>query len=151
VIVVRKRILVPTDGSEQAERAGEQAIAMADLEGAEIIVLYVIDTNYLRALPQDELINQIKAGLKVDGEKALADFQKTLEDKQCEGQCKNIQFRTMLKEGKPAEVILKTIEEEGIDQVVMGKSGKHGIERLVLGRTTERVVRRAKVSVEVVA
>jgi len=148
---VRKRILVPTDGSEQAERAGEQAIAMADLEGAEIIVLYVIDTNYLRALPQDELINQIKAGLKVDGEKALADFQKTLEDKQCEGQCKNIQFRTMLKEGKPAEVILKTIEEEGIDQVVMGKSGKHGIERLVLGRTTERVVRRAKVSVEVVA
>ena len=57
----------------------------------------------------------------------------------------------MLKEGKPAEVILKTIEEEGIDQVVMGKSGKHGIERLVLGRTTERVVRRAKVSVEVVA
>lgn len=148
---MRKRILVPTDGSEQAERAGEQAIAMADLEGAEIIVLYVIDTNYLRALPQDELINQIKAGLKVDGEKALADFQKTLEDKQCEGQCKNIQFRTMLKEGKPAEVILKTIEEEGIDQVVMGKSGKHGIERLVLGRTTERVVRRAKVSVEVVA
>ena len=148
---MRKKILVPTDGSEQAERAGEQAIAMADLEGAEIIVLYVIDTNYLRALPQDELINQIKAGLKVDGEKALADFQKTLEDKQCEGHCKNIQFRTMLKEGKPAEVILKTIEEEGIDQVVIGKSGKHGIERLVLGRTTERVVRRAKISVEVVA
>lgn len=148
---MRKKILVPTDGSEQAERAGEQAIAMADLEGAEIIVLYVIDTNYLRALPQDELINQIKAGLKVDGEKALADFQKTLEDKQCEGHCKNIQFRTILREGKPAEVIIKTIEEEGIDHVVMGKSGKHGIERLVLGRTTERVVRRAKVSVEVVA
>jgi nucleotide-binding universal stress UspA family protein len=151
VIVVRKRILVPTDGSEQAERAGEQAISMAESEGAEIIVLYVIDTDYLRALPQDELINQIKAGLKVDGEKAVADFQKTLEDKQCEGHCSNIQFRTMIKEGKPAEVILKTIESEGIDQVVMGKSGKHGIERLVLGRTTERVVRRAKVSVEVVA
>jgi len=40
-----KRILLPTDGSDAAERAGEDAIAMADVGGQDIIVLYVIDTS----------------------------------------------------------------------------------------------------------
>ena len=42
-----KKILVPTDGSENAERAGEYAISLADLSGADIILLNVIDTYYL--------------------------------------------------------------------------------------------------------
>ena len=49
---MRKKILLPTDGSKQAERAGEYAVASADLSGVDIIVLNVIDTHYLDALPQ---------------------------------------------------------------------------------------------------
>ena len=33
----------------------------------------------------------------------------------------------------------------------MGKSGKHGLESLLLGRTTDRVVRDAKVHVSVIS
>ena len=46
-----KKILLPTDGSKNAERAGEYAISLADISGADIIVLNVIDTNYLRRSP----------------------------------------------------------------------------------------------------
>ncbi len=46
-----KKILLPTDGSKNAERAGEYAISLADISGADIIVLNVIDTNYLNATP----------------------------------------------------------------------------------------------------
>ena len=45
---MQKRILLPTDGSENAERAGEYAISLADLNGADIIVLNVIDTTTYR-------------------------------------------------------------------------------------------------------
>lgn len=145
-----KKILLPTDGSENAHRAGEYAIAEADL-GADIIVLYVIDVDYLNALPQQDLRKKLENGLKEEGEKEIQAFKQKLEDTQCEGHCKNVNLITMIKEGKPADVILKTIDEEGIDQVIMGKSGKHGIEKLILGSTADRVVRGAKVPVNVIS
>lgn len=57
----------------------------------------------------------------------------------------------MIKEGKPNDVILKIADELGVDHIVMGKSGKHGLEKLVVGSTTERVVRGAKVPVNVIS
>lgn len=74
-----------------------------------------------------------------------------MEESQCEGYCKNINLITMIKEGKPADVILKTADEEDVNLIIMGKSGKNGLEKLILGNTTERVVRGAKVPVHVVA
>lgn len=146
-----KRILLPTDGSDAAERAGEDAIAMADVDGQDIIVLYVIDTSYLNALPQRDLREQLSDELRKEGEEAVEKFKKRLEESQCEGYCKNINLITMIKEGKPADVILKTADEEDVNLIIMGKSGKNGLEKLILGNTTERVVRGAKVPVHVVA
>lgn len=146
-----KRILLPTDGSDAAERAGEDAIAMADVGGQDIIVLYVIDTSYLNALPQRDLREQLSDELRKEGEEAVEKFKKRLEESQCEGYCKNINLITMIKEGKPADVILKTADEEDVNLIIMGKSGKNGLEKLILGNTTERVVRGAKVPVHVVA
>ena len=45
----------------------------------------------------------------------------------------------MIKEGKPHLMILKTIDEEDIDLVIMGASGIHGVDKLILGKVTERV------------
>ena len=145
------KILVPTDGSKQAEVAGENAIASIDVPGGEIIVLYVIDTSYLDALPQHDLRESLRKGLRKEGENAVNKFKQQMEDAQCEGHCKNVNIITMLKEGKPADVILKTIDEEGVDQVIMGKSGKHGVDKLLLGSTTDRVLRGSKVPVNVIS
>ncbi len=144
------KILVPTDGSKEAEDAGEFAIANSDISGADIVVLYVIDTSYLDALPQQDLRENIREQLKKEGEEAVNKFRQQMEDEQCEGHCKNVNLTTLLKEGEPADVILKTIDDEDIDQVIMGKSGKHGIDKLVLGSTTDRVVRKSKVPISVI-
>jgi nucleotide-binding universal stress UspA family protein len=148
---MNKKILLPTDGSENAERAGEYAISHADLTGADIIVLYVIDTDYLNAVIQPDVRNDLDKELRADGKKAVETFKKQLEESQCNGTCKNIEFKVLVKEGKPADTILKTIQEEGIDQIVMGKSGKQGLERFLLGRTTDQVVKEAKVPVNVIS
>lgn len=146
-----KKILLPTDGSENAERAGEYAISLSNISGADIIVLNVIDTYYLDALPQPDLRDSLDKELRADGKRAVEKFKKKLEESQCEGICVNINFKVLIKEGKPADEILKTIDEEGVDQVIMGKSGKHGLERFLLGQTTDRVVRDAKVPVNVIS
>lgn len=145
-----QKILVPTDGSKQAEAAGEHAITTAGL-GDDIIVLYVIDIDYLKALPQQDLREQLEKNLREEGKRTVEKFRQKIEDAKCEGYCRDVNLITKIKEGKPADVILKTIEEEGIDQVIMGKSGKHGIEKFIIGSTTDRVVRKARVPVNVIS
>ena len=146
-----QKILLATDNSEQAEKAGEEALAMANLSGADIIVLYVIDAYYLDALPQPDLREQLDKQLRQEGKEAVEKFEKRIEEEQCAGQCKNVNLITMIKEGKPADVILKTAEEEGVDQIIIGKSGKHGIEKFILGSTADRVVRGSKIPVNVIS
>jgi len=61
----------------------------------------------LNALPQRDLREQLSDELRKEGEEAVEKFKKRLEESQCEGYCKNINLITMIKEGKPADVILK--------------------------------------------
>jgi nucleotide-binding universal stress UspA family protein len=148
---MNKKILLPTDGSKNSERAGEYAIAHADITGDEIVVLHVIDTDYLNSIPQPDVRNDLDKELRADGKKAVETFKSQLEESQCNGKCQNIEFKVLVKEGKPADTILKTIDEEEIDQVIIGKSGKHGLERFLLGKTSDKVVKAAKVPVNVIS
>ena len=158
---MNKKILVPTDGSKNAEKAGEYAISLAKDGNMDIIVLYVVDTSqgdrmkrgegYLEAVPSKDLREELSDQLKEEGEKAVKSFKEKLEEKQCAGQCTNVNLITMMKEGKPSDVILKTIEDEDVDQVVIGKSGKHGLEKFVTGNTVDKVVKESKVPVTVIS
>lgn len=145
-----KKILLPTDGSDNAKRAGKHAIWIADASGADIIVLNVVEQYYpqISALPnfRESLYDE----LRDEGEKAVQTFREDLEISQCEGICKNIELTTKIREGKPYFEILRSIEEENVDLLVMGASGRHGLDRFVLGSVTERVLREAQVPVLVV-
>ena len=145
-----EKILLATDNSKQAEKAGKEAISMASLGGT-IIILYVIDADYMSALPQLDVRQQLEENLRKEGKEAVEKFKEELEEEQCAGKCKNVNLVTMIKQGKPADVIIKTAEEEGVDHIVLGKSGKHGIEKFLLGSTADRVVREAKIPVDVVS
>ena len=149
-MAVYKKILLPTDGSDYSEKAGEHAIWIADKSFAQIIVLNVIDTSYLRSIPQKDLELSLENQFKAEGNMAILKFSEKLEENECDGKCKNIQIITQIRKGKPADEILKTIEEEKIDLVVMGASGKHGLNRLYPGSVTESVVRSASCPVFVV-
>lgn len=148
---MHKKILLPIDNSEQSEKAGEYAISSADSNGATIIVLHVIDTSYLDSLPQQDLRDKLDKQLRKEGKKAIDKFKRAIEDEKCAGNCKNVKILTLIKKGKPEDVILETADELGADHIVMGKSGKHNLEKFIIGSTTERVVRGAKVPVNVIA
>jgi nucleotide-binding universal stress UspA family protein len=146
-----EKILLPIDNSEQSQRAGKYAISAANIAGAEIIVLNVIDTYYLNSLPQQDLRESLDKQLRAEGKEAVEKFKKKIEDEKCAGSCKNVKLVTLIKEGKPDDVILKTADELEVNHIIMGKSGKHGLEKFLLGSTTERVVRGAKVPINIIS
>ena len=67
-----------------------------------------------------------------------------------EGLGENIKITTKVGEGSPADVILDTVEDENIDLVVIGSSGKTGFDRFIMGSVAERVVKAAKCDVLVI-
>jgi nucleotide-binding universal stress UspA family protein len=147
---VYNKILLPTDGSDNSKSAGKHAIWLADASGADIIVLNVIEPYYpqISALPnfRESLYNE----LREEGENAVESFRKDLEISQCNGVCKTVNLTTKIKEGKAYLEILKSIEEDNIDLVVIGASGRHGLDRFILGSVTERVIMESTCTVLVV-
>ncbi|NYB26746.1 MAG: universal stress protein [Methanobacteriaceae archaeon] len=138
------KILLPTDGSKYAEKAAEHAIWIASQSDAEIIVLNVVDTSSLVGLPAEDLTVRVTEILKEEAHKSLDKVEDLVREfKKEEGLTKDIKLIKETKEGSPADVILKTVEDEGVDLIVMGTSGKHGLDRFLLGSVTEKVVRSA--------
>jgi len=146
-----KKILLPTDGSEHANKAAKQAIWIASTSGAELIALNVIETSSLVGLPAEDLIVRIKEMLKEEGRKSLEKIADILKETEIQGECqKEVKLTTSTEEGSPSDVIIKTVKKEDIDLIVMGTSGKHGLDRFLLGSVTENVVRSAPCPVLVV-
>lgn len=143
------KILLPTDGSENAHRAAEYAITAADL-GSDIILLYVIDTDHLNALSQQDLREKLEQRLREDGKRFITNFKQQIEDAKCQGYCKHVNLLTLIREGKPEEVILKTIQEEDIDQIIIGKSSKSSLEKYFVGSITKNLAKKANVPVKII-
>ncbi len=145
-----KKILLPTDGSESAEIAAEHAFLLGSKSGAEIMVLNVIETprfSGIRSEDKDELMNR----LKDEGQKSFDRINEKLMGRRSMGKCeKDINLRFEFKEGSPVDTILKTIDDEDINLVVMGTSGKRGLNRFLLGSVAENTMRSAKIPVLVV-
>ncbi|MDR2967824.1 MAG: universal stress protein [Methanobacteriaceae archaeon] len=140
-----KKILSPTDGSKFAEKAEKHALFLAEASGAEIIALSVIETNFSIGLPADDVIFRINQMLKKETERNLEKVEKLKKEANSD-----VKITLKVAEGSPADIILETIENENIDLVVMGSSGKSGFDRFIMGSVAEKVVRAAECSVLVV-
>lgn len=132
------RILVPTDGSETADAAMAEAIDLAAEHGAEVHVLYVVNTRYY-----DTSIESAVDPLREEGQRHLD----RLADAAAEA---GVPVTTAVEVGRPARTILEYVDDHGVDLVVMGTRGRGGLRRRVLGSVTEHVVSHADVPVQVV-
>lgn len=87
------------------------------------------------------------ASLDMFKKQALEGAEKAM-DRVCEEQlqsCPNPQTRIV--SGDPATEILKTIETEDIDMVIMATHGRKGLEHIILGSVAENVVKKSPVPV----
>lgn len=147
-----KKILLPTDGSKNSEKAIAHALNIAEKDGSEIIILNVVDSVYLTGLPEEDLITKSELILEEESKKVtqrVKDIITDIESK--EGiDTSNITLTPMTLEGNAADVILKVSEKENVDIIVIASSGKHMLDRFLLGSVTEKAVRHTKVPILVI-
>ena len=120
-----KKILVPTDGSEFAKKAQKHALFLSKVSGAELIAVSVTENNFVNGLPLDDEVYQLNQILKERSEENLKEFDKLNED--------DLKITHVIREGSPARVILEVAEDEDVDLIVMGSSGKSGFDRFIMG------------------
>ena len=142
MLMMYKKILVPTDGSEFAKKAQKHALFLAKVSGAEIIAVSVTENNFVNGLPLDDEVHQLNQILNERSHENLEEFDKLNED--------DIKMNHVIREGSPARVILDVAAEEQVDLIVMGSSGKSGFDRFIMGSVADKVVNSAKCAVLVV-
>ena len=142
MLMMYKKILVPTDGSEFAKKAQKHALFLASVSGAEIIAVSVTENNFVNGLPLDDEVYQLNQILKERSEENLKELDKLNEE--------DLKVTHVVREGSPARVILEVADEEAVDLIVMGSSGKSGFDRFIMGSVADKVVNSAKCAVLVV-
>ena len=168
-----KKILVPTDGSDHANKAVELAADLAAKYDADLVVLHVLMHNTsvydLKALAEKlnapaDVIDELErvgqamvdaSGTGYGGPVFLPASPDTL--RQIAGLiCENAQQRAAshaaekvevrVSDGAPADAILEAAEKEGADMIVMGSRGLGKIADLLMGSVSHRVSHLSKVT-----
>jgi ubiquinone biosynthesis protein len=128
------RILVATDRSDTATRAVEWAAEMSGKYAADLLVLQVVPPEHLTGQEGDEAIQ------------AAADDLAALTRQVC-GERGRPQ---LVYDSDPADVIVRTCEQERVDLVVVGNVGMRDRTEFLLGSVPNRVSHNARCSVVIV-
>ena len=140
-MVLFKKILIPTDGSEYTKAAVMKGLEMAKVMGAEVTALYVVDQTSFINFPMDSTIVSVYSLLEREGAEAVEYVKK-------EAESMGVKVTSKIEEGSPSRKIVDLSAEH--DLVVMGTLGRTGFSKLLLGSVAERVVRFARCPVLVV-
>ncbi len=137
-MVAIKKILVAVDFSEVSSSVAEYAATLANSLGAEVICLYVAPSLsqyvgfHVPPSSIESFVKEIVSGADSSMEKFL------------EEHFADVEAKGEVVTGYAAEEILKAIENEKVDLLVMGTHGRKGIDRILFGSVAEKVVKSAK-------
>ena len=138
-----KKILVPVDGSDASKHALADAIDLAKIHNAKLILLAVADVTEAAypimgvTLDKDGFYN-----VKKKAEAMLATWKETVPS--------DVDLEAEVENGIPGMVISNMVEDEKIDIVVMGNSGKGAVSSFIMGSVSQYVIHHVKCPVLVV-
>jgi nucleotide-binding universal stress UspA family protein len=121
-----RHILIPTDGSELAERGVAHGLALAKSVGAKVFVIYVVEPL-----------------LAVTGDFASVLDRAENAAREAGVPCETIQVENV----PPHQAIIAAAEDRGCDIIVMSWHGRSGLSTLLIGSVTSKVLAYAKTPV----
>ncbi len=136
-----KHLLLPTDLTEASEPAAERASALAELTGAKLTILNVVDY-----MPPRWVANELPEEFAT--ESALVDRAQTY----LSAWVKKVNLEAREQKvgvGSPKRIIISTARDIGADLIVMSSHGDRGMARIV-GSTARGVLHDASCDVLVV-
>ncbi|MDH7480177.1 MAG: universal stress protein [Syntrophomonadaceae bacterium] len=135
-----KKILAPTDGSENAHKALQYARGMlAKKICDQVVVLHVVPKITDAKNRGTELQHRAQQLANLEGEKVIEKARALFEN------MTGVEFVT--RRGLPAEEIVRYAAENGFDAIVMGRQGVSKVVEFFIGSTTNEVVRKSTVPV----
>lgn len=136
-----KRIVLATDGSEHSKRAAENAIHIAQYsKGSKIDVVYVVDPDRAKS---DVLSNWNSVDINDYRKKRM----KEVEIKALQA---GVSCEMKILHGEPGPTIVKYVNDNNIDLVVIGSRGLNRLQEFVLGSVSHKVAKRANCPVLIV-
>lgn len=140
-----KRVLAALDLSAFSETCFTHALTLARSMNAELIILNVINDRGLEALDRlaadafgvsrEKYIETVQAERKAEIENNFI------------SRASGVRTRLIFRVGLPYEQILKAIEKEDVDMVVLATKGRTNLAGALFGTTAEKVFRRAPCTV----
>jgi nucleotide-binding universal stress UspA family protein len=133
-----KNILVPVDGSQQAEKALDKAIRVALLNNAHLLIVHVIDERaYGRMLDFHNAVMKEAA-------EAMEGTMQQYKQRALDAGLTNVEYK--IEFGDPKHLIAgDLLTDNEIDLLVIGATGRGAVERVLLGSVTEYVTRKTTV------
>lgn len=133
-----RKILVTTDGSENANKALLEAIYIGEALNLGIDILNVMKDIVISPYMQLDSYNiQTKEEIEKQGQEILDNALSLFKD--FKGQ-----VNTILKIGDPADTIIRQAEKEEYDLIVMGSRGLGTFSKAMLGSISNKVLNHTK-------
>lgn len=133
-------VLVPVDGSDESLVAAEEAVGLTAESGTVHALSVVEDLPMYRRSGKAEKFESDSDAERARAEDAAAEVADLIE-------ASDVECVTAVTDGVPAREIVSHAAEVGADAIVLGKRGVSESAGEMLGSTTERVIRKAPVTV----
>ena len=133
-----RKILAVSWMTQYCQKTIHYAVSLAAKYGAELSVIHVVDTLWLRGW---SLVLEEERGKEM--EKIKAKLENIIAGETKEGQ----KIKLIIKEGDPVEKILKVIGEEKIDLVMLRAHEEGHIERFLVGSSNDEIIRKMPCSI----
>jgi glycine betaine transporter len=134
------RILWPTDFSPLAAAALPHALKLAVDSGAELVVLHVLPTPAVYAVP--DMSGAIWQRIE-DETRAIGEAKLRRVTEQIKARAPRLRARNLLVQGVPFDQIVRAAKRLRCDLIVLATHGRTGLRHAVMGSVAENVVRRA--------
>lgn len=136
-----KKILVPTDLSELSLAAIDYARSLANVYEAKVFLLHAVDVVPVVSFPTIDFTLETSLQDETEkGKEVLENFAfRFLSDVE--------HVTAVVRRGNAYEEIMRFVDEESIDLIVMATHGRTGLPHIIMGSVAEKVVRHAPVPV----
>lgn len=140
-----QRILVPIDGSATSGKGLDEAVKLAQLTGAELLLVHVVDQlTFSTGLdPYGAYAGDLITSMRAAGEAILAKAKAKVQEQGIKVEARLFDNFT----SRVSEMLVEQARSWGADLIVIGTHGRRGVSRWMLGSDAEQIVRMAPVPV----
>ncbi|MFQ5456274.1 MAG: universal stress protein [Nitrospirota bacterium] len=151
-----RKILLILSTTRKSSKSVDLAINLAKKEGAEIIVLFVIDKEipanvisklseegWIGSNPSDRLYNAIEREYAMHGKINVERIEVPLREA-------GIRYHSLIIKGDFVAEVLNVMEEEEVDLAIITRRKRSGLSRFIFGSAVLEIIKKSKCKVRIV-